>query len=143
MQFTPLKGYRHFEIWPGESQQDNETGQNSYWPIEINLNKAWGCRLVVSPTVFFMAHTAQSKSPSTAKWGAQQYNVHTIVCVLAPHYANYGRFSFVIKHRCRIQRGVTRNNEFNFTWCFRGVDNWEQEWQTKAGLVVVYNKLKD
>lgn len=24
VQFTPLKGYRHFEIRPGESQQDNE-----------------------------------------------------------------------------------------------------------------------
>lgn len=42
VQFSPLKGYRHFEIRPGESHQDNETGQNSYCPIEINLNKKAG-----------------------------------------------------------------------------------------------------
>lgn len=129
VQFTPLKGYRHFEIRPGESQQDNETGQKSYCPIEINLNKTWGCRLVVSPTVFFMAHTAQSKSPSPAKWGAQQHNVRTIVCAFAPHYANYGRFSFVIKYRSQIQRGRARSNEFNFTWC----SPWEWKIGNKSG----------
>lgn len=98
VQFTPLKGYRHFEIRPGESQQDNESGQNSYYPIEINLNKTPGCRLVASPTVFFIAHAAQSKSPSPAKWGAQHPIVSTIVCAFAPHYANYGRSSIVNKH---------------------------------------------
>lgn len=126
MQFTPLKGYRHFEIWLRESQQDNETGQNSYCPIEINLNKKLGLSTSCIPDcVFHGAHGPLKKSPSFAKWGAQEHNVSAIVCAFAPHYANYGRFSFVIKHQSQIQRGRARNNEFNFSWC--------SPWEWKIG----------
>lgn len=94
MQFSPLKGCRHFEIRPGESQQDNKTGQNSYCPIEINLNKNPGLSTTCIPT----AHTAASKSASPSKKGTQQRIMSAFVRAFAPHYRNYGRVPFVIKH---------------------------------------------
>lgn len=83
------KGIDTLKYSLGKVSKTMRRGQNSYCPIEINLNETWGCRLVVSPTVFFMAHTGQSKSPSPAKWGAQRPIVSTIVCAFAPHYTNY------------------------------------------------------
>lgn len=100
VQFSPLKGYRHFEIRPGESQQDNETGQNSYCPIEINLNKKPGLSAACIPT----ARTAASKSASPSKRAAQQRIMRAFVRAFAPHYRNYGRVPFVIKHWCQIRR---------------------------------------
>lgn len=55
-QFTSSqKGADTLKYGPGKVRGTMGTGQNSYCPIEIRLNKTRACRLVVSPTVFFTA----------------------------------------------------------------------------------------
>lgn len=99
VQFTPSqKGADTLKYGPGKVSGTMGTGQNSYCPIEIRLNKTRACRLVVSPTVFFMAHDRlRQKAHLLRNEGARGDNAPAIVLAFAPHYANYGRFSFVIK----------------------------------------------
>lgn len=63
---------------PGESQQDNESGQNSYCPSEINLNKTRGCSCIPN-CVFHGAHSP-IKKPISCEMGSTPHPLCAPLC---------------------------------------------------------------
>lgn len=82
VQFTPSqKGADTLKYGPGKVSGTIGTGQNSYCPIEIRLNKTRACLLVVSPTVFFMAHDRlRQKKPISCEMRERGGTMRPLLC---------------------------------------------------------------